>query len=655
MKYNAIQSPTLHLFDFDRFPPSVANLNPALTVNSTTVYPMLRYKGGDAGVSVWNQWGYGQQLVYAVSGTAPTLNNGSPLLGSVDDSVLFNAGSFYRGANTSFGDITTEDICIECVATFPPSNAMRIVNKRANAAGYQLYHDGGYWLFFIQDGSGNTAFPLILGTASTFCHVMVFSNRDENSTNGMVMYVNGIASPGVNPSAVGSLSNSFQFAIGAAYDGGTPYSGNFLYCSMWKQASWFAAGAASPTEWQTIASTRFAQLTGTYPSQARGTTKLPTFTRTTTAYLDKIENNGTKKLYQVGAGWPRSCSRVDGNGATVKGYLAEASAQNICLQSEDLSTTWGNNAGDTFALNTSAAIAPNGTQTADGWILTNVLSSTHALWMTTTVTGNVCISVFAKNGPLGLNWLMISPNNDAAGAYFNLSTGVKGSMTGATAIASGMENYGNGWYRCWFVCSGNGDYAVLHGSNGDGSLNSQGDNTTVYMYIWGVQVEAGNYPTSYIPTTASPVTRSADVLTYTMSDGNLVAGKGTLFYNILTSNYTPTLDGYAVNISNAGSATARISSSIKSAKSNLAILNSTLQTNTSGTTTITDGKIHLIRDTWDTNDAKLYVADVQEGATAPAISVPTLTQLDISDGSGANQANAIIGNLKVFGKETLEK
>lgn len=63
----------------------------------------------------------------------------------------------------------------------------------------------------------------------------------------------------------------------------------------------------------------------------------------------------------------------------------------------------------------------------------------------------------------------------------------------------------------------------------------------------------------------------------------------------------------------------------------------------------------MIRDTRDTNDAKLYVADVQEGATAPAISVPTLTQLDISDGSGANQANAIIGNLKVFGKETLEK
>ena len=88
---------------------------------------------------------------------------------------------------------------------------------------------------------------------------------------------------------------------------------------------------------------------------------------------------------------------------------------------------------------------------------------------------------------------------------------------------------------------------------------------------------------------------------------------------------------------------------------NTAIINSTLQSNITGTTNICDNKSHNIRTVWDTNDNKLYVANIQEGSTDPSCTIPTITQMDLSDYAQANQANALISNLKVFGRETLGK
>ena len=61
---------------------------------------------------------------------------------------------------------------------------------------------------------------------------------------------------------------------------------------------------------------------------------------------------------------------------------------------------------------------------------------------------------------------------------------------------------GNGWWRCQLTVTpaGNTLYQWRVGNNNSGDI-----------YVWGAQLEPGSFPTSYIPTSGSTVTRAADV------------------------------------------------------------------------------------------------------------------------------------------------
>jgi hypothetical protein len=62
-----------------------------------------------------------------------------------------------------------------------------------------------------------------------------------------------------------------------------------------------------------------------------------------------------------------------------------------------------------------------------------------------------------------------------------------------------------------------------------GSASGEGTSTTASIAIWGAQYEDGSYPTSYIPTVASTVTRNADVISKTGISSLIGQTEGTLF------------------------------------------------------------------------------------------------------------------------------
>ena len=84
----------------------------------------------------------------------------------------------------------------------------------------------------------------------------------------------------------------------------------------------------------------------------------------------------------------------------------------------------------------------------------------------------------------------------------------------ATQVATSAVEYPNGWWR--LSVSGsysnrNDFYCHIDIEGGEGDISYTGNGTNG-IYVWGAQFEAGNFPTSYIPTYGSAVTRGADIV-----------------------------------------------------------------------------------------------------------------------------------------------
>jgi len=102
---------------------------------------------------------------------------------------------------------------------------------------------------------------------------------------------------------------------------------------------------------------------------------------------------------------------------------------------------------------------------------------------------------------------------------FDLSTGTIVQAVGTslfTSASASITDAGNGWYRCVITATPNDTSAltcVLRLHNGTSS-SYNGDGVSG-LYIWGAQIEAGAFPTSYIPTTTASLTRAVDAMSTT--------------------------------------------------------------------------------------------------------------------------------------------
>ena len=200
----------------------------------------------------------------------------------------------------------------------------------------------------------------------------------------------------------------------------------------------------------------------------------------------------------------------DGDGNSL-GLLIEESRTNLTLHSEDFTNAaWSHGAETLHSANQD--VAPDGTTTAD-LIYPNSTGFGRTISQNYgNANGTYTVSVFAKAG--GRNFIYVYNAQGNAKAWFNLSTGAKGSAD-AGITNYDIIDYGNGWYRCWVSTNSTTTrYFFLGPADADNSTEVTASGTNG-IYVWGAQFEAGSFPTSYIPTSGSTVTRSADVASMT--------------------------------------------------------------------------------------------------------------------------------------------
>ncbi len=143
------------------------------------------------------------------------------------------------------------------------------------------------------------------------------------------------------------------------------------------------------------------------------------------------------------------------------------------------------------------------------------------------------MSVYAKAN--ASNYIQLYHSGEVqAYANFDLSSGAVG--TSGTNATADIEPMGNDWYRCiaTFDSVGNFGSSVYVGFATSSSAPYGGGSVsdTSSVYIFGAQYEVGSYPTSYIPTYGSSVTRSKEGANLTSLSGVFGSSASTAFVEI---------------------------------------------------------------------------------------------------------------------------
>ena len=261
-----------------------------------------------------------------------------------------------------------------------------------------------------------------------------------------------------------------------------------------------------------------------------------TVTRASSKYV--VNESGV--IEEVLANTPAFEYNADGS---YKGLLVESASENLCLQSEDINTTW---VAVNATIATNDTTAPDETTTADklGDDSGGGTGEVRAQQSISTTAGNTyTASVFLKADQLAYAALG-AQDADGASAYTQFF-GLSGDGTLGTPTA-GIDNstitaYPNGWYRCSITfAQTDADGFTFRVYVADSISNYDVDlDGTSSIFVWGAQVEEGGHASSYMPTTTTSATRAKDDISLLSASTYIGQTAGTVYLETTIDNIVP--------------------------------------------------------------------------------------------------------------------
>jgi hypothetical protein len=340
-------------------------------------------------------------------------------------------------------------------------------------------------------------------------------------------------------------------------------------------------------------------------------------------------------------------ARFDHNPTTFEslGLLIEESRTNLLTYSEQFDNAAWTKTRSSITANT--VVSPDGTLTGDKIIADTDVNTTHLVSTSASVVSGTSytVTVYAKAAEYGFVRLALSGFFAVVqSAIFNLSTGELGTTTGT--ITTSAINAGNGWWRFSLssTATSTGSTSVQLGpATSASTANFTGDDYSG-IYIWGAQLESASFSTSYIPTVASQVTRSADlaVMTGTNFSSWYNQAEGTLYAEANTPAFATTYVFAEIN-NNSTSNYIRHSTSSAGTTTQFVVVNNTTTT-ASPSVTVTLGSNRKMAGAYAFNSIQQSV-NGSLGTEDTSSEIPTgLVQMNI--GSRAAGTSVVNGTIK---------
>jgi len=336
------------------------------------------------------------------------------------------------------------------------------------------------------------------------------------------------------------------------------------------------------------------------------------------------------------------------------GLLIEEARTNLISYS-DFSGGWTFQ-GVTTVNNVAGVTAPSGQMNALSLVENSTSSTRHGMYFTTAGSNTAhTFSAFVKqkSGSRYIRLSLSSSSTNFGCADFDPRTGAvvqvlnSGTITGTTAATSAL---GNGWYRVSVttivavsnpvICLTDSPTAAAGSAFGFVAYTS--DNTSgVYMY--GSQLEAGAFATSYIPAVAATVTRNADVATMTGTNFSdfWQAGEGGALAQVTPS----TVSGVRPLVQfDDGTANEIIALRGNTTNPELYIVDGGTPQAQLDAGTIAANTAYNLTGWWSTNDCKAR-QDAGAVVTDTTATIPTVTQMRI----GSDGTNYLTGTIATIG------